>query len=62
MNWDCSLFCDEPKSEELRGRVKASSKQKADKEKKKIEEKCKKITSLIHQLAKQDLFSVEKFS
>ena len=44
------------KSEELRGRVKASSKEKADKEKKKIEETYKKIASLIHQLAKKDMF------
>ena len=56
------LFCDEPKSEELRAIVIASSKEKADKEKKKIEETYKKIASLIHQLAKQDLFPVEKFS
>ena len=62
MDWDCCLFCDEPKSEELRGRVKASSKEKADIEKRKIEETYKKIASVIHQLAKQDLFSVEKFS
>ena len=62
MDWDCCLFCDESKSEELRGRVKASSKEKADKEKEKIEETYKKITPFIHQLAKQDLFSVEKCS
>ena len=37
IDWDCCLFCDEPKSEELRGIVKAWSKEKADKEKKKIE-------------------------
>ena len=37
IDWDCCLFCDKPKSEELRGIVKASSKEKADKEKKKIE-------------------------
>ena len=60
MDWDCCLFCDEPKSEELRGRFKASSKEKADKERKKIEETYKKIASLIHQLAKEDLFSGEK--
>ena len=58
MDWDCCLFCDEPKSEKLRGRVKASSKEKADKKKKKIEEIYKNIASLIH----QDLFSVGKFS
>ena len=62
MDWDCCLSCDQPKSEELRGRVKVSFKEKADKEKKKIEETYKKFTSLIHQLAKQDLFSVEKLS
>ena len=62
MDWDCCLFCDEPKSWELRGTVKASSKEKADKEKKEIEETYKKTVSLIHQLAKQDLFLVEKFS
>ena len=62
IDWDCCLFCDEPKSEELRGIVKASSKEKADKENKKIEETYQKIASLIHQLAKQDLFLVEKFS
>ena len=44
------------KSEELRGRVKASSKEKPDKEKRKIEETYKKIASLIHQLAKKDIF------
>ena len=38
MHWDCCLFCDEPKREELRGKVKVSSKEKAVKEKKKIEE------------------------
>ena len=36
MDWDCCLFCDEPKSEELKGRVKASYKNKADKEEKKL--------------------------
>ena len=56
IDWDCCLFCDEPKSEKLRERVEASSKEKAYKEKKKIEETYKKIASLIHQLAKQDLF------
>ena len=61
-DWDCCLFCGEVKSEELRGRVKASSKEKADKEKKKIKESYKKIASLIHQLAKEDLFLVERFS
>ena len=62
MDWDCCLSCDQPKSEEVRGRVKVSFKEKADKEKKKTEETYKKFTSLIHQLAKQDLFPVEKFS
>ena len=60
MHWDCCLFFDEPKSEELRGKVKVSSKEKTVKEKKKIEENYKKIASLIHQLG--DLFSVVKFS
>ena len=36
--------------------------EKTDNEKKKIEKSYKKIVSLIHQLAKQDLFSMEKFS
>ena len=62
MDWDCCLSCDQPKSEEVRGRVKVSFKEKADKEKKKTEETYKKFTSLIHQLAKQDLFPAEKFS
>ena len=48
MDWDCGLFYDKPKREELRGRVKASSKEKADKEKNKTEETYKKIASLIH--------------
>ena len=48
MDWDCCLFCDEPKSEELEGRVKVSSKEKADKEKKKIDETYKKVASLTH--------------
>ena len=43
MDWDCCLFYDKPKREELRGRVKASSKEKADKEKNKIEETYKKL-------------------
>ena len=47
MDWDCCLFCHEPKSEKLTGRVKASSKEKADKEKKKIEETYKKTASLM---------------
>ena len=47
MDWDCCLFCHEPKSEKLRGRVKASSKEKADREKKKIEETYKKTASLM---------------
>ena len=58
----CCLFSDGTKSEELRGIVKASSKEKTDKEKKKIEETYKKIAPHVHQLAKQDLFSVEKLS
>ena len=62
MNWDCLLFCDEPKSEELIGRVNASCEEKADKEKKKTEETYKKIASPIHQLAIQDLFSMKIFS
>ena len=62
IDWDCCLFCGERKSEELRGRDKSLSKEKTDKEKKKIEKTYKKIASLIHQLAKQDLFSMEKFS
>ena len=62
MDWDWCLFCDEPKSEKLRVRVRASSKEKVYKEKKKIKEIYKKPASLIHQLAKQDLFLVEKFS
>ena len=48
MDWDCWVFCDEPKIEALRGRVKASSKEKADKEKKKIEQTYKKIASIIY--------------
>ena len=36
--------------------------EKTDKGKKKIEKTYKKIVSLIHQLAKQDLLSMEKFS
>ena len=52
MNWHCCQFCYEPKSEELRGRVKASSREKADKEKKKVDETYKKTASLVHQLAK----------
>ena len=47
------------KVKKLRERVEASSKEKAYKEKKKIEETYKKIASLIHQLAKQDLFLVK---
>ena len=62
MDWDSLLFCDEPKSEELIGRVNPSCEEKADKEKKKPEETYKKIASLIHQLAIQDSFSVENFS
>ena len=65
MEWDCCLFYDKPKREELRGRVKASSKEKADKQKNKIEETYKKIASLIYQLViiyKQDMFSLEKLS
>ena len=62
MDWDCCLFCDEPKRKKLKGRVKASSKEKAYKEKKKFKEIYKKPASLIHQLAKQDLFLVEKLS
>ena len=62
IDWDCCLFCGEWKSEELRGRDKSLSKEKTDKEKKKTEKTYKKIASLIHQLAKQDLFSMEKFS
>ena len=62
IDWDCCLFCGERKSEELRGRDKSLSKEKTDKEKKKIEKTYKKIASLIHQLAKQDLFSMEKLS
>ena len=42
--------------------MKTSSKDKADKEKNRIEGTYKIIASLIHQLAKEDLFSVEKFS
>ena len=42
MNWDCCLFCDEPKSEELRERVKASSKEKAERR------KLKKLTRKLH--------------
>ena len=42
MDWDCCLFCDEPKSEELKGRVKASYKNKADKEKKKLKKLTRK--------------------
>ena len=38
MDQDCCIFYDEPKSEELREIAKASSKEKADKEKKKTEE------------------------
>ena len=62
MDWDCCLLCGERKSEKLRGRVKSSSKEKTDKENKKIEETYQKIASLIHQIAKQNLFSMEKFS
>ena len=62
MDWDSLLFCDEPKSEELIGRVNPSCEEKADKEKKKPKETYKKIASLIHQLAIQDSFSVENFS
>ena len=62
MDWDCGLFYDKTKREELRGRVKASSKEKADKEKNKTEETYKKIASLIYQLAKQDMFSLKKLS
>ena len=62
MDWDCCLFCDEPKRKKLKGRVKASTKEKAYKEKKKFKEIYKKPASLIHQLAKQDLFLVEKLS
>ena len=62
MDWDCGLFYDKPKREELRGRVKASSKEKADKEKNKTEETYKKIAPLIYQLAKQDMFSLKKLS
>ena len=61
-DWHCCIFCNESKSKELRGRVKASSKEKAEKEKKKIEETYKKIASLIHRLAKQVFFLMEKFS
>ena len=56
IDWHCCIFCNESKSKELRGRVKASSKEKAEKEKKKIEETYKKIASLIHRLAKQVFF------
>ena len=62
MDWNSCLFCAESKIEELRGRVKTSSKEKGDKEKERIEETYKKIASLIHQLAKEDLFPVEKSS
>ena len=62
MDWDCWVFCDEPKIEALRGRVKASSKEKVDKEKNKIEQTYKKIALIIHYLSKQDFFSVGKFS
>ena len=48
MDWDDCLFYDKSKREELRGRVKASSKEKVDKEKNKTEETYKKIASLIH--------------
>ena len=62
MDWNCCLLCGERKSEKLRRRVKSSSKEKTDKENKKVEETCQKIASLIHQLAKQNLFSMAKFS
>ena len=42
--------------------MKISSKENTDKEKERIEETYKKIASLIHQLTKEDLFSVENFS
>ena len=62
MDWDCCLFCGKRKSEKLRGRVKSSSKGKTDKENKKTEETYQEIASFIHQLAKQNLFLMEKFS
>ena len=46
MNWNCSLFCGEQKSKELRGRVKASSKEKTDK--KELTIKLKKLPRKLH--------------
>ena len=43
MDWGCCLFCGGRKSEDLTGRVKASSKEKTEKEKKKIEETYRKL-------------------